>query len=81
MALSLIDSESRVPIPTRYADLETHIMRNKLKNETMQSGVNSAKSDENIGFCGAYNAQKRIIGGEQNVKPCNIRVAVKGENC
>ena len=34
LALTLTDSESRVPIPTRYADLETHIMRKKLQNDT-----------------------------------------------
>lgn len=33
LVLSLTDSESRVPIPTRYADLETHIMRKELKND------------------------------------------------
>lgn len=32
LALSLTDNESRVPIPTRYADLETHIMRKELQN-------------------------------------------------
>lgn len=33
LALSLTDSESRIPIPTRYADLETHLMRKELKND------------------------------------------------
>ncbi len=32
LALELTDEESHIPAPTRYADLETHIMRNKLKN-------------------------------------------------
>lgn len=32
LALSLTDKESHIPIPTRYADLETHKMRNELKN-------------------------------------------------
>lgn len=29
--LNLLDKESRIPIPTRLADLETHIVREKLK--------------------------------------------------
>ncbi|MDE6727607.1 MAG: endonuclease V [Oscillospiraceae bacterium] len=33
LALSLTDSESRIPIPTRYADLETHIMRKELQSD------------------------------------------------
>lgn len=33
LALALTDNESRVPIPTRYADLETHIMRKELQND------------------------------------------------
>lgn len=32
LALTLTDNESRVPIPTRYADIETHIMRKELQN-------------------------------------------------
>ena len=32
LALELTDKESRVPIPTRYPDLETHIMRKELQN-------------------------------------------------
>jgi deoxyribonuclease V len=32
IALNLLDKESRIPIPTRLADLETHIVREKLKN-------------------------------------------------
>lgn len=31
LALALTDSESRIPIPTRYADLETHVMRKELQ--------------------------------------------------
>ncbi len=31
LALSLTDRESHIPIPTRYADLETHIQREHLK--------------------------------------------------
>lgn len=31
LALALTDSESRIPIPTRYADLETHVMRRELQ--------------------------------------------------
>lgn len=34
LALTLTDKESHIPIPTRYADLETHKMRNELKNNT-----------------------------------------------
>lgn len=34
LALTLTDDESHIPIPTRYADLETHKMRNELKNNT-----------------------------------------------
>ncbi|MDE7193662.1 MAG: endonuclease V [Oscillospiraceae bacterium] len=30
LALELTDEESHIPAPTRYADLETHIMRNKM---------------------------------------------------
>lgn len=33
LALALTDSESRVPVPTRYADLETHIMRKELQKD------------------------------------------------
>lgn len=33
LALTLTDSESRIPIPTRYADLETHIMRKELQSD------------------------------------------------
>lgn len=33
LALTLTDSESRIPVPTRYADMETHILRGKLKND------------------------------------------------
>lgn len=33
LALAFTDSESRIPIPTRYADLETHIMRKKLQSD------------------------------------------------
>lgn len=32
LALTLTDDESHIPIPTRYADLETHKMRSELKN-------------------------------------------------
>ncbi len=32
LALSLTDDESHIPIPTRYADMETHVMRSRLKN-------------------------------------------------
>lgn len=32
LALSLTDKESRIPIPTRLADIETHKMRRELKN-------------------------------------------------
>lgn len=32
LALALTDSESRIPMPTRFADLETHIMRKKLQD-------------------------------------------------
>lgn len=32
LALTLTDNESRVPILTRYADIETHIMRKELQN-------------------------------------------------
>ncbi len=31
LALALTDGESHIPIPTRYADLETHIMRKRLR--------------------------------------------------
>lgn len=34
LALTLTDEESHIPIPTRYADLETHKMRSELKNNT-----------------------------------------------
>ncbi len=30
--MNLLDKDSRIPIPVRLADLETHIMRGKLKN-------------------------------------------------
>ena len=33
LALKLTDSESRIPIPTRFADLETHIAREAEKNK------------------------------------------------
>lgn len=32
LALEFTDRESHIPAPTRYADLETHIMRSKLRN-------------------------------------------------
>ena len=32
LALEFTDEESHIPAPTRYADLETHIMRSKLRN-------------------------------------------------
>ena len=32
IVLSLVKSDSRIPLPTRYADMETHIMRKKLSN-------------------------------------------------
>lgn len=32
LALTLTDEESHIPMPTRYADLETHKMRSELKN-------------------------------------------------
>lgn len=31
IVLNLINKESRIPIPTRLADLETHIVREKLR--------------------------------------------------
>lgn len=34
LALTLTDEESHIPIPTRYADLETHKKRSELKNNT-----------------------------------------------
>lgn len=36
LALTLTDEESHIPIPTRYADLETHRMRSELKNSTVK---------------------------------------------
>lgn len=39
LALSLTDRESRVPISTRYADLETHIQREKLRNAAPKGGT------------------------------------------
>lgn len=33
LTLSLVDSSSHIPIPTRYADLETHTMRKILKQD------------------------------------------------
>ena len=32
LTLKLIEKESHIPIPTRYADLETHVMREKLSS-------------------------------------------------
>lgn len=32
LAAALTDNESHIPAPTRYADLETHIMRDKLRS-------------------------------------------------
>lgn len=34
LTLSLVDSSSHIPLPTRYADLETHNMRTILKHES-----------------------------------------------
>lgn len=34
LAMQLTDKESRIPIPTRYADLETHIEREAERNKT-----------------------------------------------
>ena len=33
MAMALTDKESHIPIPTRLADLETHVMRDKLRSQ------------------------------------------------
>ena len=32
LVLELTDKESRIPVPTRLADLETHIQRQELRN-------------------------------------------------
>ena len=32
LTMKLVEKESHIPIPTRYADLETHVMREKLIN-------------------------------------------------
>lgn len=37
IALRLTDKESRIPLPTRLADLETHTARTALQNQTQQS--------------------------------------------
>ena len=33
LTMDMVDSESRIPIPTRLADLETHKERKKIMNE------------------------------------------------
>ncbi len=40
LAMSLTEKESRIPIPTRFADLETHILREKLRNRAALEGGN-----------------------------------------
>lgn len=37
IAMRLLSKDSRIPIPTRLADLETHILRNKFSNEIVES--------------------------------------------
>lgn len=37
IALRMTDKESRIPLPTRLADLETHTARTALQNQTQQS--------------------------------------------
>lgn len=46
LALKLTDSESRIPIPTRFADLETHIAREAEKNKQNAQDEELNKSEQ-----------------------------------
>lgn len=35
IAMKLVSKDSRIPVPTRLADLETHVLRNKFCNESV----------------------------------------------